>query len=188
MIWHVYLSQVLFSRPEPTSHLKCGTAAIMKWGKTNYIYVVVMRYKTPRLTHLLGRQGKHLCESYESWLRWARCSPCAPGFSGSNLHVCQNLIFMASLIRKVAFCLVNVFFLKNVWLTLSTWCYRLPSLQNVRGCFPSFHNGIKKLRIVTWPSGRLNGNIKNFILTCLFFLYYCRIHSLHSNRVDPFLN
>ena len=30
-----------FSRPEPTSHFTCGIAAIMKWGKTNGIYLVV---------------------------------------------------------------------------------------------------------------------------------------------------
>ena len=30
-----------FSRPEPTSHFACGIAAIMKWGKTNGIYVAV---------------------------------------------------------------------------------------------------------------------------------------------------
>ena len=56
----------------------------------------------------------------------------------------------------MAFCLANIFFLKNVWLSLSTHNCALTSLWNVHSCFPSFHNGIKNLRIVTWPSGRKN--------------------------------
>ena len=76
-----------------------------------------------------------------------RCFFRAPGFSRNNLHVCQNLIFMSNLIHKVGFCLANVFFLKNVWLSLSTCNCRLTSLLNVR----------QKLRIVTWtpPDGRM---------------------------------
>ena len=42
------------------------------------------------------------------------------------------------------------FFLKNVWLSLSTCYCGLTSLFNVHGCFPPFHNGSKKLCIVTW--------------------------------------
>ena len=83
---------------------------------------------------------------------WARCSPCAPGFSRNNFHLCQNLIFMLSVIHKVDFCHANVFYLKNIWLT--TCYYGLTSMHNVLGCFPSFHNSVKKLRMVTWPSRR----------------------------------
>ena len=48
------------------------------------------------------------------------------------------------------------FFLKNVWLSLSTCYCGLTSLLSVRDCFPSFHNGGKKMWIVTWPSRREN--------------------------------
>ena len=86
---------------------------------------------------------------------WVTCSSHALGFSQSNLHVCQNLIFMASLIHKVDFCLARFFFLKNVWLSVLPCYYGLTSLYNVHvhSCFSLFHNGIKKLSIVTSPSG-----------------------------------
>ena len=41
--------------------------------------------------------------------------------------------------HKFGFCLANVFFLKNVWLSLSTCYCGLTSLLNVLVCFPSFH-------------------------------------------------
>ena len=66
-------------------------------------------------------------------------TPCAPGVGRSNLHVGQNLIFMASLIPKLEFCLVNVFFFKNVWLALSS-CYYMDR-RRCRMCvvvFPHF--------------------------------------------------
>ena len=59
---------------------------------------------------------------------YARWSPCAPGVSRSDVHVCQNFIFMASIIHKVDFSLANAFFLKIVCLTLSTCHYGLTSL------------------------------------------------------------
>ena len=68
------------------------------------------------------------CESCESWLVTETLPFCTPGFSRNNFHVCQNVIFLVSLIDNVGFCLANVFFLKNVWLTLSTCCYGLTSL------------------------------------------------------------
>ena len=74
---------------------------------------------------------------------------------------------MASLIHVVAFCLANVFLLKNVCLTLSACYYGLTSLWNVRGCFLSFHNGVKKLRIVKRHSGRKNAYL--FVLHMFFF-------------------
>ena len=41
IIYKELLPSFLFSRPEPTSHFTCGIAAIMKWRKTNGIYLVV---------------------------------------------------------------------------------------------------------------------------------------------------
>ena len=80
--------------------------------------------------------------THESWLM--RCLPRAQRFSQSNLHACQNLIFMSSFIHKVGLPCKCSFF-KNVWLSLST-CYCGPtSLLNVRVCFPSFHNGLKNI-------------------------------------------
>ena len=57
---------------------------------------------------------------------------------------------MASSIQRLTFALQMFFVLKNVWLTLSA-CgyYGLISLWNAHGCFPLFHNDIKKLCIVT---------------------------------------
>ena len=59
--------------------------------------------------------------THEGWLL-LRCSSHALKCSRSNLHLCQNLIVMSSIIHKVGYCLANVLFLKNVWLSLST-CY-----------------------------------------------------------------
>ena len=53
------------------------------------------------------------------------------------------------------------FFLKNGWLSLSTCYCGLTSLLNMRGWFPSFHNGVKKLPIVTW---RENGKCMALII------------------------
>ena len=77
-----------------------------------------------------------------------RCSPRTSGFSQNNLYVCQNLIFMSSLIHKVGFRLANVFSSKmfGCHCQLKTG---LTSLLNVHGCFSSFHNGVRKSRTVT---------------------------------------
>ena len=48
------------------------------------------------------------------------------------------------------------FFLKNVWLSLSTCYCGLTPLLSVRDCFPSLHNDGKKIWMVTWPSRREN--------------------------------
>ena len=48
----------------------------------------------------------------KGWL--VRCSTHALGFGQSHLHVCQNLIFMSSLIWEADFHLANVFFLKII--------------------------------------------------------------------------
>ena len=36
-----FMLLIPFFRPEPTSHCTCGIAAIIKWGKTNSIYLMV---------------------------------------------------------------------------------------------------------------------------------------------------
>ena len=53
--------------------------------------------------------------------------------------------FMSSLIYKVGFCFANLF--PQKCLLLSTCYCGLTSLLNVRCCFPTFHNGFKKLHI-----------------------------------------
>ena len=127
-----------------------------------------MGHRTLRLTHLLGRQGKHL------WKLWKLADERDAPFALQEL---AEAIFMASLIHVVAFCLANVFLLKNVCLNLSTCYYGLTSLWNVRGCFLSFHNGVKKLRIVTRHSRRKNAYL--FVLH-MFFLWN-DIFFLHKN-------
>ena len=111
-----------------------------------------------------NRVTNNYTATHESWLM--RCSPRAPRFSQSNLHACQNLVFMSSLIHKVGLpCKCS--FLKNVWLSLST-CYCGPtSLLNVRVCFPSFHNGLKNITHLSRDpqDGKMNVFLKNVSFT-----------------------
>ena len=68
-----------------------------------------MGYRTRGPIHL-GRQGKQV------WLIVRRL-PMKAG------HVCQNLIFMSSLIHKVCFCLANVFLQKCLVVTFNLWLW-----------------------------------------------------------------
>ena len=78
---------------------------------------------------------------------------------------------MSSLVHKVGFCLANVFFLQNVWFSLATCNCGLTSLLHVRACFPTFHNGVKKIRIVTWPSRRKNSKLVNELYVKLIWRF-----------------
>ena len=76
--------------------IKFSPWVILNVNRTT-ISPIIMEHRTSGLTHLLGRQGKHM------WLivrqlpikTKVKCSPCILGFSRSNLHVCQNLILMS---------------------------------------------------------------------------------------------
>ena len=118
----ITISKIYWS-PQPRFPIACSNffykvIKFSPWVSLNVnrttISPIIMSYRTPGLTHLLGRQGKHvwLIVRQPPMKMNVRCSPRAPGFSRSNLHVCQNLIFMSSLFRKVGFCLANVFFSK----------------------------------------------------------------------------
>ena len=68
----------------------------------------------------------------KGWL--VRCSTHALGFGQIHLHVCQNLIFMSSLIWEADFHLANVFFLKIIWLSLSICYCGLTLLLHLGAC------------------------------------------------------
>ena len=78
-------------------------------SNTHYYHDGVCNTRTISSTRQTGqtRVTNSWTATHQSWL--VRCSTRALGFSWRNLNVCQNLIFMSSLISKVGFCLTNVF-------------------------------------------------------------------------------
>ena len=68
-----------------------------------------------------------------------------------------------------------MFFSRNCLVVTVNLYYGLTSLLNVHDCFSSFHSGVKKLRIATWPSGREN-NHASLHFTNLWLVSIC--HSL----------
>ena len=88
-----------------------------------------------------------------------RCFPLALRDLAEGIFIMPKFDFYVKLKSYGQFLPRKCFFLNNVCLPLSTCYCGLTPLVNVSGCFPSFHNCFKKLRTVTWPSGRENWNM-----------------------------
>ena len=77
------------------------------------------KQRTPGLTaiYLLSRQGKHvglIARQLPMKTSWWDAPLALRDLAKNSLHVCQNFIFMPSLIYKVDFCLANVFSSKTI--------------------------------------------------------------------------
>ena len=117
-----------------------------------------MGYRTPGLTHLLDRQCTHVWFiGTHPWKLAGEMLPRAPGFSRSNLHVCQNLTFASQMFFS------SKMFGCHCQLVTADWRrYLMCSFV-----FPHFIN-----YIVTWSSGRVH------------FISFWRNFLVHSN-INP---
>ena len=101
-------------------------------------------------------------------------------------YTCQTEFFLVSFRRFFiqAFCVIIQclvhFFLQNVWLSLSACYYGQTSLLTLRVCFPSLHNGRKKLR----NSHMTLRTEENSSCHFLIFFNFLHMHICFTRRGD----